>query len=219
MRILIVEDEVDLAETLQTGLRREGYDVESAYDGRQALTRLANEDFDILILDRDLPFVKGDTVCSILRTEGHPIRILMLTAAGSLDDRITGLDLGADDYLAKPFAYLELMARLRALGRRITRSSAATIEIGGVTIDPQKHIALRHEEDLRLTLKEYEVLEFLFLADGGYVSAEQLLDEIWGDSEARSRNVVKTTIHTLRKKVGEPSIIEAAAGLGYRAIA
>lgn len=216
MRVLLVEDEPELADVLADGLRREGYAVEVARDGAAALSSLAAADVDLMILDRDLPVLSGDAVCRALRDQGHPVRILMLTAAGTLDDRVAGLDLGADDYLPKPFAYVELLARLRALGRRAPAGSGTVREAAGVRVDTVRRIAERDGRPLALTRKEYGVLEALLAADGGWVDADELRDEVWDDGGLRGRGVVKAAVHTLRRKLGAPDPIESAPGLGYR---
>ena len=217
MWLLIVEDERELADGLADGLRREGHVVEAVYDGAAALVALGAADFDVVVLDRDLPVLSGDFVCQTLRTQGNPVRILMLTAAGTLDDRVAGLDLGADDYLAKPFAYVELLARLRALGRRTTGSSSATVlEAGGIRLDTVRRITERDGLPLQLTPKEYGVLESLLAANGAWLSADELVEEVWGQPDERRRTVVKATMHTLRRKLGEPDPIESASGFGYR---
>ena len=216
MRLLIVEDEPDLADSLADGLRRAGYAVDVARDGAAPLLALANADADLLLLDRDLPAISGDAVCRILRQQGHPVRILMLTAAGTLDDRVAGLDLGADDYLAKPFAYVELLARLRALGRRTAADSGTVLEASGVRVDTVRRVAERDGVPLRLTRKEYGVLECLLAARGGWVEPEELLDDVWPDADDRGRGVVKAAVHTLRRKLGRPDPIDSASGRGYR---
>lgn len=216
MRLLLVEDERDLADGLADGLRREGYLVDVAYDGSTALARTAAADVELMILDRDLPALSGDAVCRILRQQGHPVRILMLTAAGTLDDRVSGLDFGADDYLAKPFAYVELLARLRALGRRTPRGSGTVLEAAGVRIDTVRRTVERDGRPLRLTPKEYGLLETLLAARGGWVSADELLDEVWAHPGERGRGVVKAAAHTLRRKLGHPDPIDSAPGRGYR---
>lgn len=215
MRVLLVEDEVDLADSLADGLRREGYIVDVAGDGAHALALVARSDVDVVVLDRDLPVLSGDAVCRTLVAQQYPARILMLTAAGSLDDRVTGLDLGADDYLAKPFAYLELLARIRALGRR-SSSIAAVLEHSGVRVDASRRIAERDGHPVRLTIKEFGVLEALLEAGGGWVTVDDLLDAVWGDSLDRTRGVVKIVVHTLRRKLGAPGVIQSAPGYGYR---
>lgn len=217
MRLLIVEDEADLADTLADGLRREGYLVDIARDGASALVAAASADVDIVVLDRDLPVLNGDAVCRTLVSQKYPARILMLTAAGTLNDRVEGLDLGADDYLAKPFAYVELLARLRALTRRgQSARTSAVLEFAGVRLDIVRRIVERDGAPIRLTLKEFGVLETLLAAEGGYVSADDLLDEVWDEPRERTRGVVKIVVHTLRRKLGAPEIIESAAGHGYR---
>ncbi len=216
MRILLVEDERTLADALADGLRREGYTVEVASDGTAALARLAAADAELMILDRDLPQLSGDAVCRTLREQGHPVRILMLTAAGTLDDRVAGLDLGADDYLPKPFAYVELLARLRALARRTREGSRTVLEAGGVRIDTVRRTTERDGRPLRLTPKEYGVLEALLAARGGWISVDELFDDVWAQSDDRGRTVVKAAVHTLRRKLGPPDPIDNAPGHGYR---
>ncbi|WP_435748656.1 response regulator transcription factor [Microbacterium sp. PMB16] len=217
MRLLLVEDEADLADTLADGLRREGYLVDVARDGAQALTAAAAADVDVIVLDRDLPVLHGDAVCRTLVAQQYAARILMLTAAGTLNDRVEGLDLGADDYLAKPFAYVELLARIRALGRRsLSPRSNAVREFAGVRLDVARRVAERDGMPIHLTLKEFGVLETLLAAEGGYVSADDLLDEVWDEPLERTRGVVKIVVHTLRRKLGAPAVIQSAAGHGYR---
>lgn len=216
MRLLLVEDEEVLARTLSAGLRREGYVVDVVHDGSAALAAMAAADVDLMILDRDLPVLSGDGVCRVLRAQGHPVRILMLTAAASLDDRVEGLDLGADDYLPKPFAYVELLARLRALSRRAPGGVETVLEALGVRVDTVRHVAERDGIPLALTRKEFGVLATLLDARGGWVSTDQLLDAVWDHEEERQRNVVKAAVHTLRRKLGHPDIIVSSPGLGYQ---
>jgi DNA-binding response OmpR family regulator len=216
MRVLLVEDEADLADTLAEGLRREGYLVDVARDGAAALSLAATTDIDVIVLDRDLPVLHGDAVCRTLVAQQYPARILMLTAAAALGDRVSGLDLGADDYLAKPFAYLELLARIRALGRRSGAASNAVLEHSGVRLDTSRRIAEREGHPVRLTLKEFGVLEALLGARGGWVTAEELLDDVWDEPLDRTRGVVKIVVHTLRRKLGAPAVIQSAVGYGYR---
>jgi DNA-binding response OmpR family regulator len=212
----LVEDEPVLADALADGLRREGYAVAIARDGLSALEQLGNSDFDLLILDRDLPIYSGDFVCKTLRSQNHPIRILMLTAAGTLNDRVTGLDLGADDYLPKPFAYAELLARLRALGRRGTPQVNVILESGTIRIDTARHIAEENGIPLKLTPKEYGILEALLAAKGGWVSNSNLLDKVWDSPDDVGPTIVKATIHTLRRKLVDATVIESAPVFGYR---
>lgn len=216
MRILIVEDERDLADSLAEGLRNEGYLVDVVYDGAAALVKAGQVDVDMMILDRDLPALHGDAVCRIFRDQQHPMRILMLTAAGDLDDRIAGLDLGADDYLTKPFAYVELLARLRALARRATEGNRIVLSAAGVRLDTLRRVAERDGRPLALTPKEFGVLESLLYADGGHVTVDDLLADVWENGIERTRSVVKLTIHTLRRKLGVPDVIHTSPGLGYR---
>lgn len=215
MRLLLAEDEAGLAESLASGLRREGYIVDVAADGARALALAAENDIDVVLLDRDLPVLSGDAVCRTLIAQQYPARILMLTAAGTLDDRVAGLDLGADDYLAKPFAYLELLARIRALGRR-TSSVAVVLEHSGVRMDASRRIAERDGHPIHLTIKEFGVLEALLEAGGGWVTVDDLLDAVWDESLDRTRGVVKIVVHTLRRKLGAPGVIQSAPGYGYR---
>jgi len=169
-----------------------------------------------MILDRDLPVLSGDVVCRTLREQQHPVRILMLTAAGTLDDRVAGLDLGADDYLAKPVAYVELLARLRALTRRAAPTHQVVLTLEGVRIDTARRIVERDGRPIALTPKELGVLEALLHAGGGHVTADELLAEVWDSGAERTRAVVKLTIHTLRRKLGAPDVIRTSPGLGYR---
>jgi len=216
MRLLLVEDEPVLADALADGLRREGYAVGVARDGMAALEKLGQNDFDLMILDRDLPKYSGDYICKTLRNQNHPIKILMLTAAGTLNDRVTGLDLGADDYLPKPFAYAELLARLRALGRRTATPTNAVLESNGVRIDTTRHTAEQNGLPLRLTPKEYGILAALVQEKGAWVSADGLLDAVWAEPDDVGPTVVKATIHTLRRKMPDASVLESTPVFGYR---
>ncbi|UOE43618.1 response regulator transcription factor [Agromyces larvae] len=217
MRVLIVEDERELADTLAEGLRLDGFGVGVAHDGAAALQCLSEGGFDVVLLDRDLPVLSGDAVCRTLVAQGHPARILMLTAAGTVGDRVRGLDLGADDYLAKPFAYVELLARIRALGRRRGDASADTVlERSGVRLDPVRRVAERDGRPVRLTRRELAVLEALLVADGGYLTPQRLLGLAWDEPGEHTAATVRLAVHTLRKKLGHPWLIDNSPGLGYR---
>jgi DNA-binding response OmpR family regulator len=216
LRVLVVEDEQVLADAIATGLRREAMAVDVAYDGAGALERTSVNDYDVVVLDRDLPRVHGDDVCQTLVKDGTAARILMLTAAGELDDKVTGLSLGADDYLAKPFAFAELAARVRALGRRSTPPLPPVLERSGIRLDPNRREVSRDGEPIPLTNKEFAVLEVLMRAQGTVVSAEQLLEKAWDEYIDPFTNVVRVTMMTLRRKLGDPQVIETVAGAGYR---
>ncbi|MBA9004529.1 response regulator transcription factor [Thermomonospora cellulosilytica] len=216
MRVLIVEDERVLADAIATGLRREAHAVDIAYDGAGALERTSVNEYDVVVLDRDLPRVHGDDVCRQLVGERYPARILMLTAAGELDDRVEGLSIGADDYLAKPFAFAELVARVRALGRRAAAPLPPVLERAGIRLDPARREVRRDGRPIELTRKEFAVLEVLMRADGAVVSSERLLEKAWDEHIDPFTNVVRVTMMTLRKKLGEPQPIETVPGVGYR---
>jgi DNA-binding response OmpR family regulator len=216
MRVLLVEDEERLADTIARGLRREGMAVDVVLDGRSALTKASVNSYDVVILDRNLPVVHGDDVCRELISRHSPARILMLTAAGSIHDRVEGLDLGADDYLPKPFALTELVARLRALSRRPATPAIPVLSAGELTLDPARHVAERAGRDLGLTKKEFGVLEVLLSAEGRVVSAEELLEKVWDENADPFTNVVRVTIMTLRRKLGDPPLLETVAGVGYK---
>ncbi len=216
MRVLVVEDERDLANAIARGLRRDGLAVDIALDGAAAIEKAAVHPYDIVVLDRDLPAVHGDDVCRELIAAGLDCRILMLTAAGAVNDRIDGLDIGADDYLAKPFDFGELRARIRALGRRARPATQPVIERGGLLLDPARRRAERDERPLDLTRKEFAVLQVLLEAGGAVVSAEELLDRAWDEHTDPFTNVVRVTIMKLRKSLGEPQLIETVRGVGYR---
>jgi len=216
MRVLIVEDEEVLADTVAEGLRETAMAVDVAYDGSDALYRTSYIDYDVIVLDRDLPGVHGDDVCRSLAADRVPSRILMLTAAGDVSERIDGLSLGADDYLAKPFVFDELVARVRALGRRSAPPLPPVLERAGVRLDPRRHSVSRDGHPVTLTLKEFTVLEELMRADGAVVSAEDLLDKAWDAHIDPFSNIVRVTMTTLRRKLGAPPVIETVTGAGYR---
>jgi DNA-binding response OmpR family regulator len=216
VRVLVVEDEQLLADAVAEGLRRETFAVDVAYDGAGALERIAVNAYDVLVLDRDLPTVDGDEVCR--RVAGsHPYtKILMLTAATAVLDRVDGLALGADDYLGKPFAFAELVARVRALGRRARPASPPVLERGELRLDPNRREVYRSGHYVGLSRKEFAVLEELLRAEGAVVSAEQLLERVWDEHTDPFTNVVRVTVMTLRRKLGEPQVIETVAGVGYQ---
>jgi DNA-binding response OmpR family regulator len=216
MRVLLVEDEERLANTIARGLRNEGIAVDVVLDGRAALAKTAVNAYDVVVLDRNLPVLHGDEVCKQLVSRQYLARILMLTASGSIQDRVTGLDLGADDYLPKPFALKELVARLRALSRRVGMPTPPVLESGDLTLDPARRVAERAGRDLGLTKKEFGVLEVLLSAEGRVVSAEELLEKVWDENADPFTNVVRVTIMTLRRKLGDPPLIETVPGVGYK---
>jgi DNA-binding response OmpR family regulator len=213
MRLLVVEDRQVMADSIARSLRREGMAVDVAYDGDAALELAAVNGYDVVVLDRDLPRVHGDDVCRALA--GQNARILMLTASGTVDDRVSGLTLGADDYLPKPFALAELVARIRALGRRTTRAVPPVLVIGDVALDPHRRCVSRDGRDLQLSNKEFGVLEVL-MASGGVVSSEELLERVWDANTDPFSNIVRVTIAGLRRKLGDPPVIETVIGAGYR---
>jgi DNA-binding response OmpR family regulator len=216
MRVLIAEDELQLAAAIARGLRREGMAVDLAGDGTDAVVKAQVARYDVLVLDRDLPGVHGDDVCRTVREEQPETGILMLTAAGTLDDLVHGLSLGADDYLAKPFRFAELVARIRALARRSTPSLPPLLRHGDIELDPARRIVTRAANEIQLARKEFAVLEALMSVAGATVSAEQLLERVWDDQIDPFTNVVRMTIMTLRRKLGDPPVIETVIGVGYR---
>jgi DNA-binding response OmpR family regulator len=216
MRVLLVEDHAKLALTIANGLRRLGIAVDVAFDGEDALAHTALTDYDVVVLDRDLPGIHGDEVCRRLVAAGLDCRILMLTAAGTVQDRVDGLGLGADDYLPKPFDASELVARIRALSRRAQPRQPPTLAHGTLTLDSGKRLAVEDGRPLALNPKEFAVLEQLLLAQGAVVSAEQLLERVWDEHADPFTQAVKTTISRLRGKLGDPAIIETVAKSGYR---
>ena len=216
MRVLIVEDDERLADVVARGLRQAGMAIDVALDGESGLEKALVNRYDVVLLDRDLPRLHGDEVCRRLARLPETPRILMLTASGTLDDRVEGLSLGADDYLPKPFALRELVARVRALARRSAVSTPPVLEAGDVRLEPGPHRATRAERGLRLTRKEFAVLEVLLGASGNVVSAEDLLERVWDEHTDPMTNVVPVTIMTLRRKLGAPPVVETVKGAGYR---
>jgi DNA-binding response OmpR family regulator len=216
VRVLVVEDEQLLADTIAEGLRRQAMAVDVAYDGDAALERLAVNDYDVVVLDRDLPRLSGDEVCTTLVETGVETRILMLTAATAVTQRVAGLGLGADDYVTKPFAFAELVARIQALGRRARPATPPILERAGIRWDPHRHSVTRDGEPVALSRKEFAVLGELLRADGGVVSSEQLLEKAWDEHIDPFTGVVRFVIMTLRRKLGDPPLIETVPGTGYR---
>ncbi len=216
MRVLVVEDERLLADAIAEGLRRQAMAVDVAYDGGAALQQLAVNDYDVVVLDRDLPVVSGDEVCRTLVDAGVNTRILMLTAATAVTDRVAGLGLGADDYLTKPFAFAELTARLHALGRRARPAAAPVLQRAGISLDPHRRIVTRDGRPVALSRKEFAVLAELLRADGGVVSAEQLLEKAWDEHADPFTGVIRFTIMMLRRKLGDAPVVDTVPGSGYR---
>jgi DNA-binding response OmpR family regulator len=215
MRVLVVEDDGELAEAIAAGFRLEGMAVDTALDGDAALDRALVNDYDVIVLDRDLPGVHGDEVCAKLAGTVRG-RILLLTAAGTIADRVDGLGRGADDYLSKPFAFAELIARIRALARRSHPAVPPVLIAKGVTLDPARRVATRYGRSLDLGPKELAVLELLMAAGGRAVSAEELLERGWDEMADPFSTAVKVTVSRLRRKLGEPPVIETVAQAGYR---
>jgi DNA-binding response OmpR family regulator len=215
VRVLLVEDHPKLATTVATGLRREGMAVDVAFDGDDALVHAAATNYDVVVLDRDLPGLHGDEVCRTLAADGCQSRVLMLTASATVADRVEGLGIGADDYLAKPFAFAELVARIRALARRPSQALLPTLVHGDLSVDTACRTAVRGGRPLALSPKELGVLEHLLAAGGRTVSTEELLDAVWDEMTDPFTKTVKVTVSRLRAKLGDPPIIETVSK-GYR---
>ncbi len=205
-----------MAEAVARGLRREGMAVDVAFNGDEGHEKASVTRYDVVVLDRDLPGMSGDDLCREIVTSGELTRVLMLTASGSVSDRVEGLSLGADDYLAKPFAFPELVARVRALGRRATPATPPVLVAADVELDPAKRTVHRSGRPVELTRKEFGVLEVLLSAKGAVVSSEELLERVWDENADPFTTTVRVTVMTLRKKLGEPGIIETVVGAGYR---
>ena len=216
MRVLVVEDERLLADAIATGLRREAMAVDVVYDGGAAWERTAVNDYDVVVLDRDLPVLSGDEVCRRVVESGAATRVLMLTAAADVDDRVSGLSLGADDYLGKPFAFAELVARVRALGRRSAAPVPPVLERAGLRVDPGRREVTRDGRVVALSPKEFAVLEVLMRAGGAAVTAEGLLEKAWDENADPFTNVVRVTVMTLRRRLGDPPVVLTVPGAGYR---
>jgi DNA-binding response OmpR family regulator len=216
MRVLVVEDQAELADDIADGLRDQGIGADVAYDGSAGIEKAMLNAYDVVVLDRDLPRVHGDAVCALLVSSPAPARILMLTAAGAVSDRVDGLNLGADDYLGKPFAFEELVARVRALARRSSPAAAPVIVRGDLVVDRGRRRVSRAGRPISLTRKELGVLEELLVADGAVVSAEDLLERVWDAHTDPFSNIVSVTMARLRRKLGDPDLIETVIGSGYR---
>ena len=215
MRVLVVEDQAELADDIAHGLRGQGIGADVAYDGPTGIEKAVVNSYDVIVLDRDLPKVHGDAVCATLVGSGSAARILMLTAAATVGDRVQGLNLGADDYLGKPFAFEELVARVRALARRAP-ATAPVITRGDIVLDRARRRASRAGRPMSLTRKEMGILEELLIADGGVVSTEDLLERVWDENADPFTRTVTVTIGRLRRKLGEPDPIDTVVGSGYR---
>ncbi len=216
MRVLVVEDARRLADAIARGLRAEGMAVDVAYDGLEGHQKSILTRYDVVVLDRDLPQMHGDDVLTEIVAASDTTRVLMLTASSGVEDRVDGLSLGADDYLTKPFAFPELVARIRALGRRSTPAVPPVLRAGDLALDPAKRTVARSGRQLDLTRKEFGVLEVLLAAGGSVVSSEELLERVWDENADPFTTTVRVTMMTLRRKLGEPGIIETVVGSGYR---
>ncbi|MEV1316120.1 response regulator transcription factor [Micromonospora arborensis] len=216
MRVLVVEDARALAEVIAEGLRDQGMAVDVALDGLTAAEKLDLAPYEVVVLDRDLPGLHGDTLCQMITERDDRPMVLMLTAAGAPGDRVTGLTLGADDYLAKPFHFPELVLRIRALARRRPSAQPRTLRAAGLELDPARRTATRDGRRLDLSVKEFALLEALLRAAPTFLSAESLLDQVWDENTDPFTNTVTVTIGRLRRKLGDPQIITTRAGVGYR---
>ena len=216
MRVLVAEDVRSLADDIAEGLRYHGFAADVAYDGLDAAAKLDATAYHVVVLDRDLPGIHGDALCRIIAQGDRPVMVLMLTASGSAEDRVSGLDLGADDYLAKPFHFPELVLRVRALARRQPAARSRIFRAAGVELDPARHASTRNGRPLELSLKEFGVLEALMRAAPAFLSAEDLLEQVWDEHADPFTNAVFITISRLRRKLGDPPVIQTRPGVGYR---
>ncbi len=216
MRVLVVEDVHRLADDIVEGLRDQGIGADVAYDGLEAAGKLDINPYDVVVLDRDLPGLHGDTICRMVAERENPAMVLMLTASGTPGDRVSGLVLGADDYLSKPFHFPELVLRVRALARRRPTAQPRLVRVGGLVLDPLSRSVTRDGQQVELSVKEMAVLEALMRASPAYLSAEDLLEQVWDENADPFTKTVQVTIGRLRRKLGEPPIIETLAGAGYR---
>jgi DNA-binding response OmpR family regulator len=218
MRVLVVEDARPLADVLVEGLRDQGMAVDAAYDGLEAAAKLDVNAYDVVVLDRDLPGIHGDTLCQMITDRDSRVMVLMLTAAGSPGDRVSGLSLGADDYLSKPFHFPELVLRIHALARRQPSARARTLRVAGIELDPQRRTVTRDGRQLELSVKEFGVLEALLRSSPAFLSAEDLLEQVWDEHADPFTNTVTVTIGRLRRKLGDPPVITTTPGVGYRIV-
>ncbi|MFF0558675.1 response regulator transcription factor [Streptomyces sp. NPDC004266] len=216
MRVLVVEDARSLAEVVAEGLRDQGMAVDLAHDGLEAAAKLDVNTYEVVVLDRDLPGIHGDALCQMITGRDDRPTVLMLTAAGAPGDRVSGLTLGADDYLAKPFHFPELVLRIRALARRRPTVRARTLRAAGLELDPVRRTAVRDGRPLALSVKEFAVLEALLRASPGFLSAEDLLEQVWDENADPFTNTVTVTVGRLRRKLGGPPVITTTTGVGYR---
>ena len=216
MRVLVIEDSRSLADVLVEGLRDQGLAVDAAHDGLEAAAKLDLNAYDVVVLDRDLPGIHGDVLCHMITDRDDRAMVLMLTAAGEPGDRVSGLGLGADDYLGKPFHFPELVLRIRALARRRPAARARTLRAAGIELDPARRIVARDGRPLDLSVKEFGVLEALLLAAPAYMRAEDLLEQVWDEQADPFTNTVAVTIGRLRRKLGDPPVIHTTPGVGYR---
>jgi DNA-binding response OmpR family regulator len=215
VRVLVVEDQAELADDIADGLRDQGIGADVAYDGATGIEKATMTGYDVIVLDRDLPRVHGDAVCATLAATPSQARVLLLTASSAVSDRVEGLNLGADDYLTKPFAFAELVARIRALARRAPAAPPVAVR-GDLVFDRARRRASRGGRPLSLTRKELAVLEELLIADGAVVSAEELLERVWDENADPFTRTVTVTLARLRRKLGAPELIETVVGSGYR---
>ena len=218
MRVLVVEDSRTLAEVLVEGLRDQGMAVDAARDGLEAAAKLDASAYDVVVLDRDLPGIHGDTLCQMITERDNRVMVLMLTAAGSPGDRVSGLGLGADDYLAKPFHFPELVLRIRSLARRQPSVRARILRAAGIELDPLRRTVTRDGRHVGLSVKEFSLLEALLRASPAFLSAEDLLEQVWDEYADPFTNTVTVTIGRLRRKLGEPPVITTMPGVGYRIV-
>lgn len=216
MRVLVVEDVESLADDIAEGLRDHGFATDVAYDGIDAASLVEANAYQVVILDRDLPGIHGDTLCRMIADADRPALVLMLTAAGDPADRVDGLSLGADDYLTKPFHFPELVLRVHALARRQPTARPRRLRAGGIELDARNRTATRDGRPLNLSVKEFAVLEALLRAASDYVSAEDLLEQAWDQNADPFANTVFVTISRLRSKLGDPPVIQTRPGVGYR---